>query len=391
MKKYKKSLVIAVGGGNDSISTILLQLQLQKQLGYNPDEIDILSVLPDCVEYLNMDNLFNNILFKINPNSERSIEGSILNAFPEKILARHLDYFDELNLKNTLGVSTTHGSLGIYKSLKYLLELKSYDLIFAIDVGGDLIAHKDNVDVLSPMMDGLVLNALNFLKDFITVTKIETDILYSVLGLGTDGESTPEMLDKALSQLPDIQEFKFNRNYIEKFIPFYRNIVEKNRYSRTTDYMIKEIIGEDHPNPSDFRARFHCNENKYYSYFSHKQDEKFFGKFYLFSDVSQLNNPFSFYCNSSLEWAIKACTEAIGLNHELNGQCLNMEGKRIFIGTPSKRFDKDREKIINDILLMLNENKYDLALVYNNDLKYIDENNSLKIKMVSNSLSLISI
>ncbi len=392
MKKYKKSLVIAVGGGNDSVSTLLLQLQLNKQFNYNPDSIDILAVLPDCVQYFNMENLYSDILFKITPDSERFIDGKKIDAFPEVILSNHLSYFKELKLNQILGVSTTNGSLGIYKSLKYLIDKEGYDLVLTVDVGGDLIAHKDNTDVLSPMMDGLMLCSLSNLAQEIKRNKKEIDILYSVFGLGTDGESTPEMLDKALSMIPDLKEYSFEKDNINDFIPFYRKIVESNRYSRTTDYTIKEIMGEEHPNPSDFRARFHANENKYYAYFSHYQDPKYFGKFYLFKDVSKINSPYAFPCNSSLEWAIKASSSNVGLNHELNGQSLTMEGKRVFIGTPSNKFNKkDRVCILNDIVDMLIAKKYDLALIYNNDLYHIDNYDNLKVTIIAHNISLISI
>ena len=53
--QYKKILVLAVGGGNDSVSTLLLQLQLNKKFNYSPDSIDIVAVLPDCLEYQNLD------------------------------------------------------------------------------------------------------------------------------------------------------------------------------------------------------------------------------------------------------------------------------------------------------------------------------------------------
>ena len=46
MKEYKKVLVLAVGGGNDSVSTVLLQLELNKQFHYKPEHIDIVAVLP---------------------------------------------------------------------------------------------------------------------------------------------------------------------------------------------------------------------------------------------------------------------------------------------------------------------------------------------------------
>ena len=87
-------------------------------------------------------------------------------------------------------------------------------MILAIDVGGDFVAHQDNLDVLSPMMDGYMLYALKELKSFITKENISTKMMFSIFGLGTDGESTPEMLHQALSLLPGVKEYQFDKNDI---------------------------------------------------------------------------------------------------------------------------------------------------------------------------------
>jgi hypothetical protein len=51
LAKVNNVLVLAVGGGNDSVSTLLLQKQLQESFGYSPEKISIVAVLPDCLDY----------------------------------------------------------------------------------------------------------------------------------------------------------------------------------------------------------------------------------------------------------------------------------------------------------------------------------------------------
>lgn len=245
MKQYKNVLVLAVGGGNDFVSTLLLQLELNKKFNYKPDNIDIVAVLPDCLDYQNLKSTEQELLSIIKPNSTRSVGNKLINAFPEKILAQNKNIFKELNINNIYGISMLKGSIGIFNSLKHLLS-NDYDLILAIDVGGDFIAHKENIEVLSPMMDGYMLYSLKQLQNHIINNNINTDILFSIFGLCTDGESTPDMLNKVISLISDIQEYEFTDSNVTQFSDFYYNIVEKNRYSRTTDFTIKEILGIQH-------------------------------------------------------------------------------------------------------------------------------------------------
>lgn len=403
MKKYKKALVLAVGGGNDSVSTVLLQLELNKQFHYKPEHIDIVAVLPDCLEYYNLLKTKHNLISKITENSKRFVGNKEINSFPERVLFNNKNLFEELNIKNIFGLSMEKGSVGILESLKYLLK-EDYDLILSIDVGGDFIAHKDNTEVLSPMMDGYMLYALKSLKSYIEEYNKKTDMLFSVFGLGTDGESTPEMLDKALDLLPNVKSYKFNKKNISEFIDFYYGIVEKDRYSRTTDFTIKEILEEPHENPTLFRGRFHTKPNKnekskiYYGNFNHFQDKKFFGRYYLFEDISLINNNYSHKSRNGLEWFLKVQTQKTKINHELNGQTYNLEKiinsknfdkETLFFGTPSRKFNKEQQiEIIKDINNMLINKVVNYAIVYKEYIGYLS--NNIKKVELKNDLILIS-
>ena len=404
MKQYKNVLVLAVGGGNDSVSTLLLQLELNKKFNYKPDNIDIVAVLPDCLEYHNLLDTEHSLVSVITPHSTRSVGDKAINSFPEKVLSQNKNYFNKLNINKVYGISMNKGSIGISNSLKFLLK-NNYDLVLAIDVGGDFIAHKENIEVLSPMMDGYMLYSLKQLQNYIQSENINTDILFSIFGLGTDGESTPKMLKKAISLVPNIKEYQFDKEISKFFSQFYYDIVEKNRYSRTTDFTIKEILGIGHENPTLFRGRFHTKpvknskSNIYYGNFQHTQSENYYGKYYLFKDISKVENIYSKKSNNGIEWFLNVQKQDTKINHELNGQSylnigsiLNIEelkNKSLFFGTPSRKFNEEQQKeIIKDINQMILNDINDFAIIYKEYLHLID--NNIYTSIINSDLVLIS-
>lgn len=48
----KRPLVLAVGGGNDSVSSLLALRTFGAQFGLAPEDIAIAAMLPDCLDYL---------------------------------------------------------------------------------------------------------------------------------------------------------------------------------------------------------------------------------------------------------------------------------------------------------------------------------------------------
>lgn len=404
-QKYKKVLVLAVGGGNDSVSTLLLQLQLNKKFGYQPEVIDIVAVLPDCLDYQNLQPTSHPLVGLINEQTTRSVQGYVMNAFPERILAQNKNVFPEVSVRQVFGVSMSQGSVGVAQALQYLITQDTYDCILGIDVGGDFVAHKDNLEVLSPMMDGYMLYALKELQHFIQEKSIQIDMIFSIFGLGTDGESTPEMLQKALALLPDVQEYSFDKEDIAPFVSFYRETVEKNRYSRTTDYTLLEITEKGHDNPSAFRGRFHVKthptekSNVHYGVFSHYQNPEYFGKFYLFTNIDSVTNLYSNKAHNGVEWFINLQTENAKINHELNGQSYSDLGavlqipelveKSLFFGTPSRKFNEHQQvEIAKDISKSVLYGIYTYALIYQSYKDHMDSH--LYVENINSDLALVS-
>ena len=89
LQKAKNPLVLAVGGGNDSVSTLLIQKQLQKTFGYYPDKINVVAMLPDCLDYVGHINTEHPLVKIITENSQRYVQGKPMTAFPERILSQN--------------------------------------------------------------------------------------------------------------------------------------------------------------------------------------------------------------------------------------------------------------------------------------------------------------
>ncbi len=105
------------------------------------------------------------------------------------------------------------------------------------------------------MMDAYALHAFRR----ITKEPWSPPLVFAVFGLGTDGESTPEMMARALENFGEYHVADFDGTVLQDVERFYRDIVEPNRYSRTADFTLRQIRQRDNPreNPAQFRARFH--------------------------------------------------------------------------------------------------------------------------------------
>ena len=234
---------------------------------------------------------------------------------------------------------------------------------------------------------------------------MEIDMIFSIFGLGTDGESTPDMLTKALSLLPDVEEYSFNKEDIAPFVSFYRSVVEKNRYSRTTDYTLLEITEVGHDNPSNFRGRFHVKthptekSNVYYGVFSHYQNPDYFGKFYLFKNIEYVTNLYSNKAANGLEWFMNVQTESNKINHELNGQSYSnlgetldnalLNNKSLFFGTPSRKFNPEQQvEIAKDISKSVLYGIYTYAIIYQSYKDLMDSH--LYVENINSDLAIVS-
>lgn len=396
LSQARNALLLGVGGGNDSVTSLMAMAQLAVDAGFRPERLQVAAMLPDVLAYTGMETAGQGIAI-IGPNSRRWVSGKPMDAFPEPLLAAHRDRF---GIERVLGLRMDRGSDGIVAALAGLIAREGIDLVLACDVGGDFIAAPDNLDVLSPMMDAYALSALRRLHGRVAGTRFA----YCVFGLGTDGEATPRQLRDALARAPARAEGRFDPDAIAGPEEFYRAVVEQNRYSRTADFTLRSIHGEALP-PSPFRARFHTQpapgqSKRYYGTFTQELDPEFAGRYYLFESLDGVANPFERACASGLEWYLDIQRVGPGMNHELNGQSYariadaHEGGARadssMFFGTPSRRFTAEqRAKIARDIASSVASGAFDSALVCRGDLECASWD-GLAVHEVSDGLALVT-
>jgi hypothetical protein len=376
----KNVLLVGVGGGNDSVTALLLPAQFERDFGFRPQRLQVAAMLPDVLRYSGLLPIHGEIISEITPATTRAVSGKTLKEFPEPVLAAHKQRF---GIERVLGLSMASGSQGICSALHEFIEREKFDLVLACDVGGDFIATPSNLDVLSPMMDAYALDVFRHLQNRIT----SSEFLYCVFGLGTDGESTPEHLRDALRHVGPYAQGQFEPTAIGEVNSFYRNIVELNRRSRTADFTLKSIYGE-RLEPTVYRARFHTQPSlgeikKYYGEFMHTFADEFAGRYYLFDNLDGVQNPFELHCINGIEWFVGVQRVGTGINHEMNGQSyssveniLGISGDRahsIFFGTPSGKFKPEQRRLIlSDVAASVSHGVYDTALILACDEDHTD-------------------
>ena len=369
LAETQRALILGVGGGNDSVTALLLREQLRQTDGFTPDRLDIAAMMPDFLEYRCYDpDPCHERVWRMRPESERWFQGTRVAGFPEPLLAAAADRF---HLDTVYGIDMRAGAEGVYQALHRLIAANAYDLVLACDIGGDFIAAPENVEVLSPMMDAYALHALRRLD----LPDTPTRFVYAVFGLGTDGESSPEMLRRALDNVGDYEARRFDADIAPDFERFYRDEVEPNRYSRTADFTLREIRAADpHADIENYRVRLHTRptperRRAYTGAFTHRFDPEHYGRYYLFDRLSGIRNPFCVACTNAEEWFVQVSSAADRVHHELVGQTVrDTDGRTVNFATTSRKFpEPDREKILRDTLSALRTGVYDAAYIYPSD------------------------
>jgi hypothetical protein len=262
-----------------------------------------------------------------------------------------------------------------------LIEQAQYDLVLACDIGGDFIAAAQNLEVLSPMMDAYALHALRRLDtpgspDAPEEQRALCRFMYAVFGLGTDGESSPEMLRLALQSVGEYEARRFDPDIAPDVERFYREEVEPRRYSRTADFTLRQIRGVErdmHAPAEGYRVRLHTRPSpkkrrSYTGAFLHEFDPAHYGRFYLFDRPEGIENPFCVPCGSALEWFTKASDGATRVHHELVGQAVPTPVGLVNFATTSRKFpESDRQKVLGDTAAALRSGVYAAAFVYRED------------------------
>lgn len=369
----RHALLIGVGGGNDSVTTLLLREQLRRDYDFAPEGLDIAAMMPDFLEYRHYDTLpCHERLWRLRPESERWFQGTRVAGFPEPLLAGAADHFA---IGAVYGIDMRAGAEGVYQAFHALIQANQYDLVLACDIGGDFIAAPQNVEVLSPMMDAYALHALRRLDTPEQGASGSCRFVYAVFGLGTDGESSPEMLRQALENVGDYEARRFYTDIAPEVERFYREVVEPRRYSRTADFTLRQIRGvEMHAPVEGYRVRLHTrpsprSRRSYTGAFEHAFDPAHYGHYYLFDHLEGIDNPFCVPCRNAVEWFVQVSDSATRVHHELVGQAASTDQGLVNFATTSRKFpETDRPKVLADTISALRTGVYDAAFVYHDDV-----------------------
>jgi hypothetical protein len=225
--------VIGAGSGRDIASTVLLTEGIRKQ-----GKVDLAGFLTPWALHR-----FNGELEKpINkptksekfiPMKEESLDSYFEPLLP--ILNRELD----LGIDDFFLFSLQYGTETLKRELRKLIAQKQYDLIMAVDVGGDILAGKrDLVDVSTPIVD---LTCLEILSDIQTNEKI-----LAVMAPGSDGEIPLERLEEILQELQeknlvlDIKEINKESEDYQKYVEVNEQINHRTTSTSGTFEFIKK-------------------------------------------------------------------------------------------------------------------------------------------------------
>lgn len=355
--------MLAVGGGNASISSLWLLKQLQQSHGLNPDITDLLCMLPDGVDYHALLPATIDGLFEVTPDSYRTIGGERVKPFPEPTLAGHKGAF---KLRAVYGATLARGTVGFSQTLHELVEREKYDLLLAVDVGGGFIATDENTKILSPWMDSYAAFALQNLH----INKV-CPIEVAVMGLGTDGESTPEMIESALARAQPYSDGLLEAASLGEVTRFYLDLVRPKRRSLTGDLMVEALSGRlktDYTVGRYFHVRQWMGTHKFVAEQAFQLAPRHAGKYYLLDRIDRIGNRFMRQCQSSLEWVRLTQDPQMRFQHELVNQ--TVEGG--LMATPSWLFPPgQREEILAAVKKALKTGHYERAFVYPQDYEQV--------------------
>jgi len=207
IKNYKHAFVFGTGGGNDIVSAVLVALYLQKH-GIKTDLGGLLSPAATHKFKNKIEKVVN--LVKGEAIREIPAKESLQISFLDNHLPKILEKTGIENIPRIYDLSIRYGTKKLVQDFNALVKKNNYDLIVAVDVGGDILARggSENQDITlrSPVMDFASLYLLGF---------VDVDCMLVEFGLGTDGELRPEGMKQILAKLEEKKLF-FHLSRIKK-------------------------------------------------------------------------------------------------------------------------------------------------------------------------------
>ncbi len=372
---YTKALVIGTGGGNDIVSTLIPAQHLQKQ-GIKTDIAGILS--PAATHRYN--NNLEQVVNVVGENVTRTIpspnecEISFVDALLPNILQK-----SNLEIDTIYNFSTRFGTSRLVEKVSELISRKGYDLVVAVDVGGDILARgTDDKHLLSPLMDFTSLYLIG---------QISTDVLLLEFGLGTDGELRPLGMKQILNDLrhDDLMLYESSISAKDNEVVLFREVFNEVKKTRAGNTAVMTLETLDAKFTEDittqYTIRSQINKQKWHTPFEVVLPHRYTGKTYLIDGkkLAQKRTQTAFAHENILHQYVKLkniCPnwkteiDLFYLWSEDNWTSSNSSGQSLFLLTPSTNIPlNQREDIIK---YGLQHSNSDLILLWDFDKKHID-------------------
>ena len=267
-KKYKKAFVFGTGGGNDIVSAIIPALHLQKM----KIKVDIGGVLSPAAIHTfdgNDEKVINKIKnvkrFINTKNGLKSID-LIDNYLPDvtkKILDS--DFYD---------ISFRFGTEKLVEEFNTFMSENNYDLVVAVDVGGDILGNASDPHLLSTMMDFTSLYLLR---------KIKVDNYLIEFGIGTDGELRPGRIKDILKEISPITYHTSTLHKKDLEVIAFENIFNNIKHIRQghTNVMTLQTLNTDEDIITEYRHRTQVDDKIWYHKFMVILKKEYHGKVWL--------------------------------------------------------------------------------------------------------------
>ncbi len=356
IKGYKKALVFGTGGGNDIVSAILPALHLDNK-GL---EVDIAGILSPAAVHT-FDGIFEKPVNLINDSVKRYIftPGYKEISFLDESLPDIIEQ-ENIAINDFYEFSLRYGTFELLRSVDYLIKDKDYDLLVAVDVGGDILARGAQDDtLLSPVMDFSSLYLLG---------NLDVDSLLIEFGLGTDGELRPQGMDAIIQELIDENLLLSESNISledEEIKTFYKinEKIGQVRTGHTATMTFKTLEENQKPDKedivSDYRFRSQVGKKRWFTPYEVTLPAKYFGRSYLIDakGLYQRRKNTAFSYKNPLEQYVRLKSLCPRWKTELDMFCLwsgdswttpQCSGKSLFLLVPTTNMpEAQRQEIID--------------------------------------------
>lgn len=384
-KAYSKALVIGAGSGRDMASCVLMTAKLRR-LGVR---VDLGGFLTPWALHTFDGEIEKPVNELAGPDTKKFL--------PARRDASLSSYFEpelvKLNKALGLGVdgfylfSLHYGTHRLREALEQLVAENAYDVVIALDVGGDILGReKDYPWLLTPIVD---FSCLSVLGDLTT----RADRYLSVVAPGVDGEMPCENLKKTLHEL-DVKGLTLSSEKISRKDSAYQLFSRAAREinSRTTSFsntfrIIDRVLGAAGPSVHEhLHKRIKIGDKKWQVSFPIDLESSLAERVFHFelpAVYEMKGTPLSY--NNIFEAFVKMKQLGTGGTEvDLAFVPMGMEGGRfeetVFLLTPSDRIrGKQRKEIIEYGLAMTARGSIVHAIVLERDCDVVSLPENLEL------------